>query len=101
MFTKILTTDDVTGAMGIKELYLPVPSYELGTLVGFLIPGTKTEEEGVVTGYDIHVSLTKDGTILSQTLYSIDDSKYELMEDEITLSYDEKEWEVHPVDGVV
>ena len=97
MFTKILTIDDATGSASIQELFLPVPQYELGTLVGFLTPGKSEPVEGIVTGYDIHVSQTKDSSFTTQILYSIDNSTWEVTEEEITHSYDEKEWDVVPL----
>lgn len=88
MLTKILETNELTGASVIREMVLPVPHYELGATVGFTLVNKETKE-GVVTGYEIHVMLGKDDDINEQILYSINQGEYELVEEEIDYYYPE------------
>lgn len=104
MFSKILVKDEKTGSTVVKEMYLPVPQYELGEVVGFLSyrqDPAVIYDEGTITGYDIHVLHDpKTGGFFTKIEYTIDDGMFVADEDEIEYSYgiDDKAFEVIPAE---
>lgn len=90
--SQVIIEDDA-GIYTIVEHTVPVPEYDIGTMVGWPdardVTG-KTCIEGVVTGYTVDVSLLKD-EVREQIVYSIDDGTHTVEESEIDYYYPESE----------
>ena len=84
--TKLLVTNEKTGALEIKDLDFDMPMYSIGTTIGYDVSGI--EIEGVIEGITTESILVAD-EIVTQHSYTTDNGD-EVLEEEVKYYYPEQ-----------